>query len=71
MTIQPKNLREVSADYAWQRRDIADHAHGRRMTAREMRLDMECDEAPEPSVIYADVDADGKFIAVTIISRSE
>lgn len=71
MTLQPKNLRERSSLNWCHRLDVTKKSAGRHMTARELRLDMECDEAPEPSVIYADIDADGEFTAVTIISRSE
>lgn len=75
--IIPKTLRERVSVNWYKRIDIDNKALGRRMTAREVRLDMECEESPEPSVIYADVQIDPiteawlEFTAVTIVSRSE
>lgn len=70
-------LRDISARYVERSTNLVKLAQGREMTDAEIRLDLECADAPDNAVIYADVlvhplnDRWLEFTAVTIISRSE
>lgn len=71
-------LRDISARYMERRARIVRKANsGREMTDRELRLDIECFDAPDNAVIYATVLTHPlsekwlEFTAVTVVSRSE